>query len=294
MTTSFYSVTFGILRKFSGIFGFFALLVLASGCASVTKAPVHQWDGVSVEEIRLPHQQLEMAFDERSGLSYKISSDAENLYLNLQTSDPKARLKILRGGMEIQIDTLGGRNSHAILRFPMEENRITLFDNIPGVREPINLEKFADMQPEQINALFDEAMAAQRRKSLSGFKNHRNGRIPLDNKEGIRVILEMDSVGVLYYLAQIPLRTIVGGAMQSNTPRTIGLTVYMQGMNLPAPPMPLVATQMPIANPNRPPLSGAQRDRLNREMMRPPLPFRPTQLQQSSRLRLQFQLPAAE
>jgi len=177
----------------------------------------------------------------------------------------------------------------------MEENRITLFDNIPGVREPINPERLQMQQPEQLQGFFREAVGTQTRKSLTGFRNHPNGRIPLHNPEGIQVKMEMDSIGVLHYLAIIPLNTIFSRQDNAHLERILGITIYVKGVSLPGPAQPMFTgpTSFP-GRTNRPTFEGAQRERLEREAMRPPVPLRRHDLEQSERLLLRYSVALPE
>ncbi|HSV87851.1 MAG TPA: hypothetical protein VLH61_04355 [Bacteroidales bacterium] len=267
------------------------LFLLIASCSPVINLPVAQWQTRQVDQAAEPISMQEMSFDERSGLSYRISNDDRNLYVMLKTDNPDTRMKMLRGGMELQIDTMGGQNAHSIIRFPMEENRITIFDNIPGIREPSTLRNYNLQKLEQLQAFFQETMATQTRKSLTGFKNHRNGRIPVNTPDGIRVNLAIDSLGALNYLAVIPLNTIVSGGVEDDSTRKLSLTLLVKGINMPGPPMPMFTgpSHQPGTN-DLPTIEGAQRERLNREAMRPPIPFRTHKLGQPVSLRLRFTL----
>ena len=269
-------------------------LVLAS-CSPIINLPSAGWQTDGTDATPFHQLGLEMAFDENSGLWYRVGNDRENLFVMLKTDNPGTRMKILRGGMELQIDTTGGRSAHSIVRFPMEENRITLFDNIPGVREPINPERLQMQQPAQLQGLFREAVGTQTRKSLTGFRNHPNGRIPLHNPEGIQVKMEMDSLGVLHYLAIIPLNTILSRSGTAPLERIIGISIYVKGVSLPGPAKPMFTGPSAFTGrTNRPTLEGAQRERLEREAMRPPVPLRRHELEQSERLLLRYSVALRE
>ena len=272
-----------------------ALSLIFSSCSPIINLPSAGWQTLGADATPLHQLGLEMAFDENSGLWYRVGNDKENLFVMLKTDNPGTRMKILRGGMELQIDTLGGRNAHSIVRFPMEENRITLFDNIPGVREPINPERLQMLQPAQLQGFFREAVGTQTRKSLTGFIRHPNGRIPLQNPEGIRVKIEMDTIGVLHYLAIIPLNTIISRRGNNHSERMLGITILVKGMNLPGPAQPMFTGPSSFTDrTNRPTIEGAQRERLEREAMRPSVPFRRHELEQSKYLRLRYSVAMHE
>jgi len=285
------------ITKFGSMSGL-ALVILSltfSSCSPVIHLPTARWQTIEADATPFYQLGLELAFDENSGLSYRVGNDNENLFVMLKTDNPSTRIKFLRGGMELQIDTMGGRNAHSIVRFPMEENRITLFDNIPGVREPIDPERFQMQQPAQLQEFFREAVGTQTRKSLTGFRNHPNGRIPLHNPEGIQVKIEMDSIGVLHYLAIIPLNTIISRLGNAHSERILGITILVKGINLPGPAQPMFTGPTAFTDrTNRPTIEGVQRERFEREAMRPPVPIRRHELERPKHLRLRYSVALHE
>jgi hypothetical protein len=60
-------------------------------------------------------------YDSKAMISYVVSNDRNNLYLSIKASDARMRMKILRGGMVVHIDTLGGKDGQLLIRSPMPD-----------------------------------------------------------------------------------------------------------------------------------------------------------------------------
>lgn len=175
-----------------------------------------------------PDQWVETAFaDKATGLSYGITNDSDNLYVLLQTSDPVTRRKLLVAGMELAIDTMGRRKGHCSIEFPEDETPILGVGGMdrgqarPG-REPGG-------QSEMLQRMID----GKSHMSLSGFKNHRNGRLPRQTEGGIGLALDLDTAGVLSYRAVIPLQTFYRRLEEGVDPeRAFTLIVTVKGIEM--------------------------------------------------------------
>ncbi|HSV76616.1 MAG TPA: hypothetical protein VLH37_06240 [Bacteroidales bacterium] len=273
-----------------------ALALIIPACSpKIIPALVH-WQPASLNVAQGYDWMNPEEFDETTGIYYRISNDLENLYVFLQTENPASRVKILRAGMEIQIDTLGGNEAHSIVRFPLEENRITLFDGVPGIRPALHPTAQRDRQQRQDPvALFNDFMANQTHMAITGFKNHRIGRVPLDAQTGIQVNLSTDTAGVIFYRAIIPLETFyrtLDPGQKSTSPFT--LNILIRGVETPG--MMLIRDFGPGTSPDgrtMPPGTGG----INQPgfgarppMMRPPGTREMQELQRTRSFRIGFQL----
>jgi len=235
------------------------------------------------------------AFDENSQLHYWVSNDSENLYLMLHTNERTNILRMLRAGMEVQIDTLGGNAAHCIIRFPMEEARITLFDGVPILRARMGAPTRSENQqrPDPV-AMFNSYMIHQTHMALTGFKNHKNGRLPVDGETGILVSLNTDTAGVVSYRAVIPLdtfyKTLVPGQPSASR---FTLTVKINGVEMPA-TTPLFAPGGSTGQQTMPPIGSPvnQPQHVRRPAIGPQPSGEMQELQRSRILRFGFSLTA--
>ncbi|MBW6498888.1 MAG: hypothetical protein K0B09_10895 [Bacteroidales bacterium] len=170
------------------------------------------------------------ATDKRSKLDYALSNDRENLYIILQTADPATRLRIIRAGMELEIQTPENEKNPGTIKYPLPEERITLFDGI-GRQEGAR-----DRPRQDPTEMFNRVMASQTELELSGFSNHPNGRVPLQNEGGINIGVDMDSQGVITYKALIPLHTFLDESPAGISAQNHLLTITVNAIDMPGGP----------------------------------------------------------
>lgn len=204
-----------------------AMMGLGLTCCSPKATTNSLWQDSRVSPVE-PGQWGETAFaDKATGLSYAITNDRENLYVLLQTSDLVTQRKMLVAGMELAIDTMGRRKGHCSIVFPEDEAPILGAGGMdrsqarPG-REPGG-------QSEMLGRMID----SKSHMTLSGFKNHRNGRLPRLTEGGIGLALDLDTAGVLSYRAVIPLQTFYRNLEEGVDPeRTFTLIVTVKGVEM--------------------------------------------------------------
>jgi hypothetical protein len=272
-----------------------AMVLIIPACSPKFKPALVHWQPASLNVAQGYDWLSPEEFDETTGIYYRISNDLENLYVFLQTENPASRVKILRAGMEIQIDTLGGNEAHSIVRFPLEENRITLFDGVPGIRPALHPPAQRDRQQRQDPiALFNAFMANQTHMAITGFKNHRIGRVPVDAQTGIQVNLSTDTAGVIFYRAIIPLetfyRTLSPGQKSAST---FTLNILLRGIETPGmmPGRDFGPSPSPDGRTMPPGTGGINQPGYGtRPMMRPPVTREMQELQRTRSFRVGFQL----
>ena len=58
-------------------------------------------------------------FDEESKLQYAVSNDFQNIYFCFRATQQETQVKLLRGGMQLWIDTTGQNQHNVGLMFPL-------------------------------------------------------------------------------------------------------------------------------------------------------------------------------
>jgi hypothetical protein len=228
-----------------------ALLVISSmySCSPrLTINSLWQADSPDLKYLTTWIQQAE--YDERSKLHIQLSNDKENLYVLLQTDDDLTKMKMLRAGMELSIDTLGKREGHCSLVFPIRQE--TMMSALVPIRNRGEItegdtEGFSERRqrfdgenqrkrPDQAE-MFQRLIDQQRHAMIHGFNNHRDGRTSIDSDNGIRVVLTIDTTGMMSYRAVLPLYTFYKELeTAADTTRKFGLTVHISGIEAPQRP----------------------------------------------------------
>jgi hypothetical protein len=185
------------------------------------------------------------AYNSESGIGYGISNDLHHVYIHLQIDKPETRMKVLRAGMELSIDTLGKKKGHCTIVFPEPQDR-GLFAGGGATRMggggmspegrrssgSTQVDRSGDQQ-EMLRHMIDQ----KDRMRLTGFKNHPNGSLPLSNVEGIMVSLELDTIGRLSYRAIIPLNTFYKSPITvSDANKDFSLLITIKGIDMPGGP----------------------------------------------------------
>lgn len=224
------------------------IFVISSCSPRLTINSKWQPDPVGVTDPTAWIQQTQ--YDERSKLHIHLSNDKENLYVLLQTDDDLTKMKMLRAGMELSIDTLGKRDGHCVLVYPIRQE--TMMSALVPIRNRGEIteggtEGFSERQqrfdgenqrkrPDQ-SEMFQRLIDQQRHAMIHGFNNHRDGRTSIEGESGIRVVLTMDTTGMISYRAVLPLYTFYKELeAAADTTQQFGLTVHISGIEAPQRP----------------------------------------------------------
>lgn len=197
--------------------------------------------------------------DEKTALKYLLSNDRDNLYILIMADDEATRMRMLRGGMELVIDTMGESRDPCRILFPLKLEP-GFAGGIPG-RMPQGMpgggpdgdhDRVPDSHPEGMpgrqggrrtggdpgpdrTAMVHHLIGLQTRAIISGFKDHPQGRLSPVTKDGIRLSVDLDTLDVVNYRAVIPLRTFYkAGITTADTVKKFGLTVKIHGVNVPS------------------------------------------------------------
>jgi hypothetical protein len=211
------------------------LLISLSGMAMLACSPkisiTSAWQNQPLSIASSENWPAPMGTDKSSRLDYALSNDQNKLFITLQTADPATRLRILRAGMELEIQTPWNAKNPGIIKYPLPEERITMFDGIGRQEGP------RDRTRQDHTEMFNRLMANQTELDLSGFLNHNNGRVTLKNEDGINISVTMDSLGVITYKAMVPLNTLFSENFTGNiTQNNLLLTIRINALEMPAGP----------------------------------------------------------
>jgi len=186
------------------IFHFLSVLVLFSSCSHKIEDAL-DWQSNKVfadGKIQEWPDPLRF-FDEKSKLNYSISNDRKNLYLCMKISDEALKIKIIRGGMEFRVDTMGKKSFPIAFIFPMP-NQIVM---VKHERSEVQTEQRPGGRPNH-STVIKKPLSQARTAQLIGFKPPLEGTLSvLENASGISAAINIDSLGIMYYEAIIPFST---------------------------------------------------------------------------------------
>lgn len=170
-------------------------------------------------------------YDYKSKINYTISNDRQNLYLCMKVSDETLQIKILRGGMEFRIDTLGKKSFPIAFIFPIANQQM-----MTHKRSETQTERSPNVKPDR-SSMIQNLLIQAKKILLIGFKSPLGGILSLFNTSyGISAAINVDSLGIMYYEAVIPFRTFYKNELTAaDTSKVFGYEIKVNA--LPAPPM---------------------------------------------------------
>lgn len=165
-------------------------------------------------------------YDDKSKVNYTITNDNNNLYICMKVVSPETQIKIVRGGVELKIDTLGNTKYPISFNYPIAGQPATFeMDKRDGEEQGAARPKREELK----NRMVEQAQEAE----LVGFKNHLNGIINLHkNQYGIAASIEFDKSGVLFYEAIIPFKTFYKDALsKSDINKVFAFQIKLNAIN---------------------------------------------------------------
>lgn len=129
-----------------------------------------------------------------AGILYALANDSATFYICMKVLSGDQQMKILRNGMEIWIDPTGKKKKISGIMCPL---------NSPRLGNQRSILKQGEKPDQQKMAL--QSVLLVKEMTLTGFKEEIDGTRHMDyNTTGIKVVLSIDSTGVLVYEAKIP------------------------------------------------------------------------------------------
>lgn len=166
-------------------------------------------------------------FDDKTKLNFTVTNDKKNLYFCVRATEDETQKGIIRNGMQIWIDTTGGKKNQVGIQFPVIE-RSSDMQNYSS-RHLDSYESAGSSTPMDnmvvANTLKKHYQGADKQIRLSGFTNATNGLAEEPNIYGIRACLNWDTNNVMIYEACIPFSTFYRNSLSaSDSNKVLGIS----------------------------------------------------------------------
>jgi hypothetical protein len=210
------------------LYMFLSLSFLLSSCSDIIYNSL--WQGGPVKADGLPNEWSKPLkhYDSNTKLQYTFSNDRQNMYLCIRATDETTQKKILRGGLEIWIDTTGKNKERTGISYPLPD--LT-------TREETDMEQRNQRgsdQNQENGEGYKRKKKFRNEKSemqLTGFKSPVGGVVPLKNIYDIDVNMNIDSLDILTYEAIIPFKTFYRDSLQlSDSSRVMSFKIVVKGL----------------------------------------------------------------
>ena len=164
-------------------------------------------------------------YDANTKLQYTFSNDLQNLYVCIRATDERTQQKLLRGGLQVWIDTAAKSKERAGITFPMPEIEAKTDARNEGGSDNQSKHNPDEYHPKK------KFRSDRTEMEVTGFKAPISGILPLQNIYGIAVNIGMDSVDILTYEAIIPFRTFYKDSLSlSDSIKTISIKILLPGI----------------------------------------------------------------
>ena len=205
--------------------GFYCLMciIALSACAPVAYFGFWQSDKVVADGVAKEWSVPLNYFDSDTKLQYTFSNDRQNIYVCLKTSDEKTQVKIIKGGLQLWIDTNGRNRNHVGIFFPTPSPEpFEKFEKKEGGKTETSI---------PLTAMKTSFLAAPKDIKLAGFKAPWKGLMTITPSLPIQVALNWDSLKVMVYEAIIPFKTFYKDSLSwSDSSKVFGITVTVNGL----------------------------------------------------------------
>ncbi|NTW33966.1 MAG: hypothetical protein HGB12_15345, partial [Bacteroidetes bacterium] len=103
---------------------FVLIIIFFNSCTSQQAVYTSFWQAkdFTSADIKEPQEPLRFC-DKKSKLQYTITNDDKNIYIYLKATDELYQMKIIRAGMQINIDTTGKGEKHISISFPIANKK---------------------------------------------------------------------------------------------------------------------------------------------------------------------------
>jgi hypothetical protein len=191
------------------------LLMSCSGSKKIVQSQrAHQ--AIVIDGKLTDWQQPMQHYHTSTSLWYSIRNDDSNLYMCIVASDEKIQMKIATSGLQIGLDTLGGRKKHLLVQYPAGMD-LKLSVSRPAV--PV----------QDRGRLVRELLTQSTMIRVSGFDSKKNEQIiSLQNARGIRIAVDWTEDGYMVYELMLPIPIATARA----TPAKVGVQMIVKGLSV--------------------------------------------------------------
>lgn len=145
-------------------------------------------------------------FDDKTKLNFSISNDKTNLYFCVRATEDETQRGIIKNGLQIWIDTMGGTKDQVGIQFPIMD-KSSLAEPTQGSPRQSADGASEDTYSSNIARLKRHYSGLSKQMNLTGFTNATNGLAQVPNMYGINACLDWDTNGIMIYEVCIPLKT---------------------------------------------------------------------------------------
>lgn len=136
-------------------------------------------------------------YNDATKLAFALANDDKNLYIIIESLDPQTTFSVLRGGITLNINTQGKKKDGIKLIFPLIER--------PPMLKASEMTEGKDRATPQWQEDRSREQTVMKSIKIFGFKNIKDGNLPVVNEEDIKTGMNIRPNKDLTYELSIPL-----------------------------------------------------------------------------------------
>jgi hypothetical protein len=198
-----------------------SLIGLLSSCTPIVYNSL--WQSQSIKADGNPREWTKPLkhYDSNTKLQYTFSNDRQNMYICIRATDERTQQKLLRGGLQVWLDTTAKGKERIGLLFPLPETE---------AKTEAGPESYSKHNPDEYRPK-KKFRSDRTELETKGFKAPVSGTLPLQNIYGIAANINMDSLDILTYEAIIPFRTFYKDSLSlADSAKTISIKILLNGI----------------------------------------------------------------
>jgi len=197
------------------------LICLLASCSPIVYDSL--WQGQPIKADGNPREWSKPLkhYDSNTKLQYTFSNDRQNMYICIRATDERTQQKLLRGGLQVWLDTTAKGKERTGLLFPLPETE---------AKTETSQDNYSKHNPDEYRPK-KKFRSDRTEMEVKGFKAPISGVLPLQNIYGIAANINMDSVDILTYEAIIPFRSFYKDSLSpSDSSKTISIKIVLNGI----------------------------------------------------------------
>jgi hypothetical protein len=218
---------------------YIAIIIL--GIALMTSTTVHAQDAMSVwdtSHIKVDGKIKEWPsffrfYISGAKLQFDFVNDSSNLYLCIKAVDMTAQNRLMHSGIDVWFDPMGKKKHKTGITFPLK------LEGAPGDM-PRKSNRDPESEPSEhsrVSKLREHVLFAQTSLKVTGMIDVKEPEIPLQNKYGIEIAFDWDSLNILAVEYKIPLSLIYQHSITpSDLEHPMGLGIEVGAVETGPPP----------------------------------------------------------
>lgn len=162
-------------------------------------------------------------YDDKTKLNFSISNDKTNIYFCIRATEDETQKGIMHTGLQIWIDTTGGKKSQVGIQFPIVQRT-----GMGSSSSRHSQQSSSSNENPMAHSLKSQYAGTEKQIRLTGFSNAPAGLAEVPNMYGINACLNWDTNNIMIYEVCIPFNAFYKASLSSSdTNKLLGISFVL-------------------------------------------------------------------